>query len=158
LQAHLREFSGEPLLLHCVRMTSPSAGTINPLTSLIIACAIRVHRTIGPGLLESVYLACLEYELRRAGCRVVRNVPVRIQYEDVALDCAFRADLIVNDLVLIELKSVRRLMPVHIAQTLTYLKLSGLPVALLLNFNVLLMKQGVRRLVNVDLRGETQVG
>ncbi|MBK8205770.1 MAG: GxxExxY protein [Planctomycetes bacterium] len=121
---------------------------INGVTEKIIGAAKEVHRALGPGLLESAYLACLVFELTQSGlnCRSEISIPVR--YKDVRLDCGYRADLIVEDLVIVELKAVERLLPVHDAQLITYLKITGLPLGLLLNFNVPLLKDGIRRLVN----------
>jgi len=121
------------------------------LTGQIIECAIRVHEALGPGLLESVYRACVILELRGAGLTVdpARRVP--LIYRGVSLDCVFCPDLVVNDLVIVELKSVQALAPVHSAQLITYLKLSGIPVGLLMNFNVPLLKQGIRRVERPDL-------
>ena len=118
------------------------------ITDLIIRASIVVHRNLGPGLLESTYQTCLAYELLHRNLRVERQKPVPITYDGLRLDAGYRVDLLVEDLVIVELKSVARLEPIHIAQVLTYLKLSGYSVGLLLNFNVELMKDGIRRLVN----------
>ena len=112
----------------------------------IIAACIEVHRHLGPGLLESAYERCLACELSLRGFAFERQRPVPVSYKGVVLDCGFRADLIVADTFLIELKAVERLTPVHLAQALTYLKLTGLPVALLVNFNAPTLKDGLRRL------------
>ena len=117
------------------------------LTDQIIGCAIEVHKSIGPGLLESAYEACLVHELLGAGLDVAQQVPIQIDYKGKIIDCAYRADVIVDNEVLIELKSVEALKPVHEAQMLTYLKLSGLQKGLLMNFNVRLLKDGLRRMV-----------
>ncbi|MCR4376563.1 MAG: GxxExxY protein [Rhodospirillales bacterium] len=119
----------------------------DPLTDKIIGCAIEVHKTIGPGLLESAYEACLLKELSDAGLGVLTQVPIKVDYKGTKIDCAFRADMIVEDKVLIELKSVNEVSPVHQAQLLTYMKLSGINKGLLMNFNVALLKDGIRRLV-----------
>lgn len=119
----------------------------DPLTDRIIGCAIEVHRTIGPGLLEAAYEACLIKELTDAHLHVVSQVPIGLEYKGENIDCAFRADLIVEDKVLIELKSVKELSPIHQAQLLTYMKVSGLRIGLLMNFNTALLKDGIRRLV-----------
>lgn len=121
---------------------------LNALTDVIIGAAIKVHRGLGPGLLESVYLACLIFELHRAGLSLKPQVRLPVRYEDVRIDCGFRLDLVVEDRVILEIKSVKRLAPIHDAQVLTYLKLSGYPAALLINFNVTLLKKGLRRLIN----------
>jgi GxxExxY protein len=125
--------------------------TMNQLTGPIIGAAIKVHRVLGPGLLESVYIKCLTYELRRAGLPVLSEVRLPVRYEGVDLECGFRLDLIVSDQVILEVKSVRKLAPIHEAQLLTYLKLTGLSIGLLLNFNVPLLKQGIKRLLKPTL-------
>lgn len=118
------------------------------LSHEIIAAAIEVHRQLGPGLLESVYQACLIHELQLRGLEVRHEVPVPITYKGVTLDLGLRLDLLVEDLVIVELKSVQRLEPVHHLQVLTYLRLSGRWLGLLLNFNVALVKHGLRRFLN----------
>ena len=123
-------------------------GTLNHLTSRILAAAIKVHRVLGPGLLESVYLACLAYELRRAGLDIITERRLPVQYEGIRIDCGFRLDVVVCRTVIVEVKAVTTLAPIHEAQVLTYLKLTGCPAGLLLNFNVPLMKQGIKRLLN----------
>jgi GxxExxY protein len=121
---------------------------VNPLTEAAIGAAIKVHRALGPGLLESVYLGCLVYELQRSGLSVSANVPLPVHYDDVRISLGFRLDIVVNDYLVLELKSVKKLAPIHTAQVLTYLKLSGYPVGLLINFNVMLLTSGVKRLLN----------
>ncbi|MFA5815986.1 MAG: GxxExxY protein [Bacteroidales bacterium] len=118
---------------------------INEITERIIGCAIEVHRALGPGLLESAYEECLAYELRLAGLQVQRQLPVPVVYKEIKLDCGYRVDILVHDLVLIELKSVEVLNPVHEAQILTYMKFANRPIGLLINFNVLLLKNGIKR-------------
>lgn len=120
----------------------------NKITEIIIGSAIDVHRELGPGLLESTYEACLAYELVERGLRVDRQKSLPVQYRGVSLDCGYRIDLLVEDLVIVELKAVERLEPIHEAQLLSYLKLSGVPIGLLLNFNVTVLRRGIRRLVN----------
>ena len=117
------------------------------LTGTIIQLAMRVHRTLGPGLLESIYRQCLCWELKHAGVRFAQEVPLPVVYRDMRLERGFRADLIVDDRVLVELKAVDRILPVHKAQTLTYLRLSGCPVGLLMNFNVALLRHGLHRVI-----------
>ena len=117
------------------------------LTGAIMAAAIEVHSRLGPGLLEIVYEECLVYELQRRGMRATRQVPVPVVYDEVRLDAGFRIDIEVDGRVLVEVKAVERLLAVHEAQLLTYLKLTGLEVGLLMNFNVSRLKDGVRRLV-----------
>jgi GxxExxY protein len=121
---------------------------VNALTEAVIGAAIKVHRALGPGLLESVYQACLVFELRRIGLRVRVNAPVPVTYDDVRLDLGFRLDVVVEDYLVLEIKSVKKLAAIHDAQVLTYLKLSGFPIALLMNFNVTLLKNGVKRRIN----------
>jgi len=129
-------------------MTLIDLAAINPLTSRIIKCGVEVHRRLGPGLLESVYHVCLAFELRAAGLTVVENMPVPVCYKGMKLDCAFRADFLVNDTVIVEIKAVAELMAVHEAQLLTYLRLTDRPVGLLMNFNVPLLKEGICRRLN----------
>jgi GxxExxY protein len=105
-----------------------------------------VHQGLGPGLLESAYEACLAYELEKAGLKVERQKPMPVSYREVAIDCGYRVDMIVADSVIVELKAIDQIAPMHEAQLLTYLKLSGKRVGLLINFNVKLLKQGIRRL------------
>jgi GxxExxY protein len=112
----------------------------------VIGACIEVHRQLGPGLLESVYEQCLCHELRLRGVRFRRQVSVPVFYKDLLLDCGYRVDLVVEKQLVVELKSVERLVPLHEAQTLTYLKLLSMPTALLVNFNVRVLKNGLRRL------------
>ena len=120
----------------------------NKITSEIIGTAMKVHRKLGPGLLESAYEACVEYELKVAGFQVERQKAVPLIYETVKLDCGFRADLVVQGLVVVELKCKEALHPIDEAQLLSHLRLLNLPVGLLINFHVVLLKDGIRRLVN----------
>ena len=122
--------------------------TENQIATLILDAALKIHRTLGPGLLESVYEATLDFELRKRGLRVTRQVGLPVHYEEVRLDLGFRVDLIVGDKVIIEIKSVEALAPVHKKQLLTYLRLMNLRLGLLLNFNVELMRNGIQRVVN----------
>lgn len=115
------------------------------LASSIVDAAIRVHATLGPGLLESAYETCLAHELEKRGHQVKRQVVLPIHYDTLTLDAGFRMDMVVDGLAVLELKSVEHLLPVHHAQMLTYLKLSGLRLGFLLNFNVSLMKDGISR-------------
>jgi GxxExxY protein len=117
------------------------------LSAAIIGCAMRVHSSLGPGLLESAYEACLCHELTRHGMPFQRQVSMPIQYEGMRLDCGFRLDLIVEEQVVVEIKSVDQLLAVHDSQLLTYLKISRLPLGILLNFNVAHLKHGIRRRV-----------
>jgi GxxExxY protein len=115
---------------------------INDITSQVIKAAIEVHRCLGPGLFESVYLACLVQELRASGLSLETQRPVPVSYKDVKIDCSFRVDLIVDGKVIVEVKSLTQVAPVHRAQILTYLVLTGCPAGLLINFNVPVLKDG----------------
>jgi len=117
----------------------------NQITSEIIASAINVHRILGPGLLESAYEECLAFELKKAGLQVDRQIPVPIIDKDIKLACGYRIDILVENTVIIELKSVDALAPIHEAQILTYLKFSNKKIGLLINFNVTLLKNGIKR-------------
>jgi len=121
---------------------------INQLTYLIIGCAMKVHTALGPGLLESAYLTCLIYELRQAGLQVEVEVKVPLTYSGVTIECGFRIDILVEGLIVVELKCVQSVLPVHEAQLLTYLKLSKKPYGLLFNFNVRHLKEGIVRKAN----------
>ncbi|SMO93921.1 GxxExxY protein [Gracilimonas mengyeensis] len=118
---------------------------LNKITELIIGGAIEVHKYLGPGLLESSYEECLAYELKNTGLYLQRQVPVPVIYKDIHLDCGYRIDLLVENSVIIELKTVEALHPVHTAQILTYLKFANKPLGLLINFNVTLLKNGLKR-------------
>lgn len=121
---------------------------LNKITGAVIGAAIEVHRNLGPGLLESAYEACLVFELGdRQGFKVEQQKPLQVNYRGVSLDYGYRLDLFVNELVIVELKSVDKLLPIHEAQMLSYLKLSGCKVGLLINFNVKTLKGGIRRVV-----------
>jgi GxxExxY protein len=120
----------------------------NQLSNVIIGAAIEVHKQLGPGLLESTYENCLAYEFSQLGIPFQRQIGMPVRYKGHNLDCGYRLDLLVDEKVIIELKAEKSLAPIHEAQLLTYLKLSGLKLGLLLNFNVLVMKQGIRRVVN----------
>ncbi|NDV93767.1 GxxExxY protein [Dysgonomonas sp. 521] len=117
------------------------------LTSKIIGCAIEVHKLLGPGLLESAYEECLSYELQKAGLKVERQKALPVVYKEIKLDCGYRIDILVENLVVLELKSVDVLNPVHEAQILTYLKFSDKKVGLLINFNVTLLKNGLKKYI-----------
>ena len=121
---------------------------INELTRAVIGAAIKIHRRLGPGLLESAYEACLSYELREQGLLVERQKPVPLIYEGVKLDCGFRADLVVEGRLIVELKCKEVLPPVDYSQLLSHLRLLGLQVGLLINFHVNVLKDGVTRMVN----------
>ncbi|MGE3467715.1 MAG: GxxExxY protein [Pyrinomonadaceae bacterium] len=120
----------------------------NEIAKTIVDCAYKVHRTLGPGLLEAVYQAALVYELTKRGLNVSVERGIPAEYEEVRLDCGFRADVIVENKVIIEIKSVEALAPVHGKILLTYLRLADMRLGLLINFNVDLIKDGIRRVVN----------
>lgn len=121
---------------------------LRQITEKIIGSAIKVHRALGPGLLESAYEVCTAYELAQDGLRVEQQKPLPLIYREVKLDCGYRLDLCVEKEVIVEIKSVENLLPIHEAQLLSYLKLSGCKVGLLINFNVKILKDGIRRVVN----------
>jgi GxxExxY protein len=118
---------------------------INQITEKIIGCAIAVHKILGPGLLESAYEQCLVYELEDAGLIVEQQKPVPVVYKDIKLDCGYRIDILVENTVVIELKTADAFNPVHEAQILTYMKFAQKRIGLLINFNVLLLKSGIKR-------------
>lgn len=120
----------------------------NEISERIIGCAIEVHKILGPGLLESAYEECLFYEIFKTGLRVEKQKPLPLIYKEIKLEVGYRLDLIVENKVIIEIKSVDALNDIHIAQLLTYLKVSGCKLGLLVNFNVLKVKDGIKRLVN----------
>jgi GxxExxY protein len=120
---------------------------LNKLTEKIIGAAIEVHRHLGPGLLESAYETCLSYELEQQGLTVERQKALPLVYKDIQLDQGYRIDLLVEHKVVVELKVVEQLTPVHEAQLLSYLKFSGCPIGLLFNFNVKVLKDGIRRFI-----------
>ncbi len=114
---------------------------------MAVDAGLKVHKALGPGLLESAYEHCLAYELTQRGVRIHRQIALPLVYEDTRLDAGYRLDLIVDEAVIVEVKAVDALAPIHDAQVLTYLKLSGLRLGLLMNFNVVLFKQGLKRLI-----------
>lgn len=120
---------------------------LNDLTYKIIGCVYKVHSTLGPGLLESSYEVCLQHELLKAELKVERQKALPIVYDDIKMEAGYRIDLLVNGQVLLELKSVEAIAPIHKAQVMTYLKLSGINLGLLLNFNVVDMKKGITRII-----------
>ena len=117
------------------------------LTEQIIGAALKVHIALGPGLLEGAYETCLTHELRKAGLKVDTQVVLPVTYDGVNVDLGYRIDLLVSDRVVVELKALDQLLPVHVAQLLTYLKLSRYPVGLLMNFNVVVLQDGIKRKV-----------
>ena len=124
-----------------------TADVLNRLSEVIIGASIAVHRELGPGLLESAYEACLEYELRDRGVGVERQRPLPVVYRSVVVEAGFRIDLLVTELVIVELKAVERLEKIHEAQIHTYLRLTGLHLGLLINFNVVRLTDGIKRIV-----------
>jgi GxxExxY protein len=122
--------------------------TDNELTEIIIGCAIKVHRRLGPGLLESAYQECLLYELMKTNLSVIKEKPQPLIYDEVHLNCGYRIDLFVENRIIIEIKSVESLNEIHLAQILTYLKLAERKYGLLLNFNVPRMTDGIKRVIN----------
>ena len=120
----------------------------NELSRIVVDSCLKIHRSLGPGLLESVYEEALSYELTRNGLECKRQVGIPVVYERIEMDLGFRADIIVEDKMIVELKSVENIMPVHKKQLLTYLKLTGMKLGLLVNFNVELIKDGITRVVN----------
>lgn len=122
--------------------------TENELSKIVFDCALKVHRALGPGLLESAYEECLYYELKKSGLDVVKQKPLPLVYEGVKLDIGYRIDLIVENRLILEIKSVETLNDVHFAQLLTYLKLTDCRLGLLINFNVVLIKNGIKRIAN----------
>ena len=123
----------------------------NQLTSKIIECCIEVHKELGPGLMESVYEICCVKELRKAGLNVQRQVALPVTYKGEQLTKDFFIDLLIEDVIILELKSVEALLPIHEAQLVTYLKLADKKLGLLINFNVILLKQGIKRKINGKL-------
>ncbi|MEA2068852.1 MAG: GxxExxY protein [Verrucomicrobiota bacterium] len=117
------------------------------LSNKVIGCALNVHRELGPGLLESTYEQCLCYELSKAGIQFERQKELPVQYQDVMIDCGYRIDTLVENRLIIELKSVEQLQRIHEAQLLTYMKLSAIQIGLLINFNSVLLRDGIKRLV-----------
>lgn len=124
------------------------AENLNRITESIIGAAMEVHRALGPGLLESAYEACLAFELAQRGLKVERQKPLPVIYREIRLDCGYRLDLLIEGVVIVEVKAVDHLMPIHQAQLLSYLKLSDCKVGLLINFHVKVLKDGLRRVVN----------
>jgi GxxExxY protein len=122
--------------------------TLNEITGAIIAAAMRVHSALGPGLFENIYEVCLVHELHKAGLKVQHQVSLPVVYDNLKLEAAYRLDLLVEDLVIVELKTVEALLPVHKAQLLSYLMLTGKRLGLLINFKVVHLRDGIKRVVN----------
>lgn len=128
------------------------------LSERVVGAMIQVHRQLGPGLLESTYEKCLAEELDHVGLSFKRQVPIQVVYRNASVDCGYRADFIVEGDLLLELKAVETLLPVHVAQVLTYLKLARIDVALLVNFNAITIRDGLRRLTRRDQRQASNDG
>ena len=122
--------------------------TENELSRIVLGDAIKVHRSLGPGLLESVYESCLGHQLIKSGLKIEMQKPIPLVYDEIKLDCGFRCDLIIENKLIIEVKAVDQFNEVHLAQVLTYLKLTGVRLGLLMNFNVVKLKDGIKRVVN----------
>jgi len=122
--------------------------TENELSGMVVEEAIYIHRSVGPGMLESVYAQCLAYRLAKRGLNIRTEVPVPLIFEEVKLECGYRADLVIERKVVIEIKSIEMIAPIHLAQTLTYLRFLHVKLGMVLNFNAVLMKDGIRRVVN----------
>ena len=132
--------ASSPIRSHCRH--------INEITGAIVNSSMKVHSILGPGLLESAYQACLAHELRSRSLEVVTQVPLPVVYEGQKLEVGYRIDLLVENRVVVEVKSVEAIHPIHEAQLLSYMRLSGIPVGLLINFNVLRLREGVKRMVD----------
>jgi len=123
----------------------------NEITGRIIGAAIDVHKALGPGLLESAYKECLYYKLFQSGLNVVKEKAMPVVFEEVVLECGYRIDLLVENRIVVEIKSVEAINDIHLAQTLTYMKLGNYKLGLLINFNVLILKDGIKRVINNTL-------
>ena len=117
------------------------------LSNQVIGCALEVHRNLGPGLLESTYEQCLAHELKIANILFKLQHPLPVEYKNIKLDCGYRIDVLIDDSIIVELKSVDKILPIHQAQLLTYMKLAGISIGLLINFNVKYLKDGIKRMV-----------
>ena len=122
--------------------------TENEISKIVVEEAIHIHKSIGPGMLESAYVHCLGYRLVKRGLNMRTQVPVPLIFEEVKLECGYRADLVIENKVVIEVKSIEAIAPIHLAQTLTYLRFLNLKLGMVLNFNSVLMKDGIKRVVN----------
>ncbi len=125
--------------------------TENEISNKVIEIAIEIHKALGPGLLESAYKECMYYKIKKSGLYVEKEKPLPLFYEEVKLDCGYRIDLLVENKLVIEIKSVDAINDIHLAQTLTYLKLGNFRLGLLINFNVILLKNGIKRVINGTL-------
>ena len=128
----------------------PTPTERDPLTQEVIGLAIEVHRELGPGLLESAYEECLCFELKRTGMSLQRQMALPVMYKAIRLDCGYRLDVVIEQRLILELKTVERILPIHEAQMLTYLKLSAIPTGLLLNFNSVILRDGIRRMMTKE--------
>ena len=128
-------------------LTSTTKMEFDELSQSVLGCALEVHRNTGPGLLESTYRQCLAHELSRAGISFQMELPVPIRYKGTLLDCGYRLDLLIQGDLIVEIKTVEALLPIHQAQVLTYMRLAKIPIGLLINFNVTKLKNGIRRFV-----------
>jgi GxxExxY protein len=117
------------------------------LSNRVIGCALEVHRSLGPGLLESTYEQCLAHELKTNGIEFKRQHPLPVNYKEIRLDCGYRVDLLINNKLIVELKTAEKILPIHQAQLLTYMELSNVAVGLLINFNVKYLRDGIKRMV-----------
>lgn len=124
-----------------------SKMTDDKISNIIIGCAIEVHKALGPGLLESAYEKCLKFELENKNLNVKNQLSIPIKYKNIFVDCAYRIDLLVEDRVIVELKTVEKILPIHLSQLLTYLRFKELRLGLIINFNVRLVKDGIERLI-----------
>ena len=122
--------------------------TENDISKIILDCAFKVHKTLGPGLLENAYEECLCYELKKNNIKYEKQKSLPVIYDEIKLDCGYRIDILVEEKVIVELKTVDNIIDIHLAQVLTYLKLSGCKLGLLINFNTVLLKDGIKRIVN----------
>jgi GxxExxY protein len=147
----MRDSTFNPEITEATEIAVPRTFGLNRLTELIIGAAIEVHRNTGPGLMESVYEECLCYELSQCGLKFLRQVELPVAYKGIKLNCGFRMDVVVEDSVVLELKTVDQLLPIHSAQLLTYLKLSGKKLGLLINFNEPVLRRGLKRLTTAPL-------
>ena len=138
----------EKLFSQSSQRTQRCKMILNELSSEIISASIKVHKALGPGLLESVYESALAHELRKNGLLVSCQVSIPVMYDGTVLQSGFRADMVVNDEVIVELKSIDNVLPLHKKQLLTYLRLAGKPLGLLINFNVEILKDGITRIIN----------
>ena len=134
--------------INTAEKTAETAEEMNTLTGTIIGAAIEAIRIIGPGLLESAYEACLAFELKEQGLKIDRQIELPLIYKNLYLDCGYRLDLLVNDAVVVEIKAVTTIAPIHLAQLTSYLKLTKCRVGLLINFNVTMLRDGITRIVN----------